>query len=197
MAVAFGVVTVLYIGLAVATIGVTGDTNSRVPLADLISVGFGRVGRDATAVLAVALTMGTMNVYLCGAAKLAASLAQDGALPGWLAGDADRSVPRRPLVVIAGVGVVLLLALVAGFSSTDDLVRATSACFIAVYLLATLSAVRILGGPARAAAVVAFALVVVLSVFSTWFLAVPAAAALGALVLRRRVLRAKPALSTR
>src|SRR6185437_11015337 len=125
MAVAFGVVTVLYIGLAVATIGVTGDTNSRVPLADLISVGFGRVGRDATAVLAVALTMGTMNVYLGGAAKLAASLAQDGALPGWLAGDADRSVPRRPLVVIAGVGVVLLLALVAGFSSTDDLVRAT------------------------------------------------------------------------
>ena len=81
MAVAFGVVTVLYIGLAVATIGVTGGTNSRVPLADLISVGFGRVGRDATAVLAVALTMGTMNVYLGGAAKLAASLAQEGALP--------------------------------------------------------------------------------------------------------------------
>ncbi len=45
------------------------------PLADLISVGFGRAGRDATAVLAVALTMGTMNVYMGGAAKLVASLA--------------------------------------------------------------------------------------------------------------------------
>ena len=72
MAFAFAIVTVLYIGLAVATIGVTAGTNSRVPLADLIAVGFGRAGRDATAVLAVALTMGTMNVYVGGMAKLAA-----------------------------------------------------------------------------------------------------------------------------
>ena len=87
MALAFGVVTVIYIGLAVATIGVTGGTDSKVPLADLIAVGFGRAGRDATAVLAVALTMGTMNVYLGGAAKLMASLAADRDLPPWLAGD--------------------------------------------------------------------------------------------------------------
>ena len=81
MAIAFGAVTLLYIGLAVATIAVTAGTSSRVPLADLIAVGFGRAGRDATAVLAVALTMGTMNVYLGGAAKLAASLAEEGSLP--------------------------------------------------------------------------------------------------------------------
>ena len=197
VALAFGIVTILYIALSVATIGVTAGTHSKVPLADLISVGFGRIGRDATAVLAVALTMGTMNVYMCGAAKLAASLARDGALPPWLGGDAERSVPRRPLALIATVGVVLLGALVAGLSSTDDLVRATSACFIAVYVLATLSAVRILGGAARAAAVAALALVLVLAVFSTWFLAVPAAAALGSVALRRRLVRPKPALSTR
>src|SRR5206468_3755113 len=77
MALAFGIVTVVYIGLAVATIGVTAGTESHVPLADLMSVGFGRAGGDATAVLAVALTMGTMNVYLGGAAKLAAALAAE------------------------------------------------------------------------------------------------------------------------
>ena len=93
MALAFVVVTVIYIGLAVATIGVTGGTDSKVPLADLIAVGFGRAGRDATAVLAVALTMGTMNVYLGGAAKLMASLAAERDLPPWLAGD---SAPQRP-----------------------------------------------------------------------------------------------------
>jgi amino acid efflux transporter len=71
MAIAFGAVTVVYIGLAVATIAVTARTGSRVPLADLIAVGFGRAGRDATGVLAVALTMGTMNVYIGGTAKLA------------------------------------------------------------------------------------------------------------------------------
>src|SRR5262245_12158203 len=42
----FAVVTVLYIGLAVATIGVTAGTTSKVPLADLVSVGFGGAGRD-------------------------------------------------------------------------------------------------------------------------------------------------------
>src|SRR5205823_1433601 len=104
MALAFGIVTVLYCRLAAATVAVTAGTHSRVPLADLIAVGFGRAGRDATAVLAVALTMGTMNVYIGGPAELAASLASDGALPLWLARDAPRSVPRRPLLLIAAVG---------------------------------------------------------------------------------------------
>ena len=141
MALAFGVVTVLYAGLAAATIAVTAGTHSRVPLADIIHVGFGRAGSDATAVLAVALTMGTMNVYISGSAKLIAALAQERALPAWLAGDAYRSVPRRPLLLLGMVGVLLLGALIAGLSSTDDLVRATSACFIAVYALALLSAI--------------------------------------------------------
>jgi amino acid efflux transporter len=182
---AFGVVTVLYAGLAAATIAVTAGTHSRVPLADLISVGFGRAGRDATAVLAVALTMGTMNVYMGGAAKLIAALAQEGALPRALAGDAHRSVPRRPLVLLGASGVLLLGGLLAGLSSTDDLVRATSACFIAVYALALLSAARILTGPVRVAAAFTFGLVVVLAAFSGWFLAVPAVAGVGALALRR------------
>ncbi len=189
IALAFGVVTVLYIGLAVATIGVTVGTDSRVPLADLVSVGFGRAGRDATAVLAVALTMGTMNVYLGVAAKLAASLAQAGDLPAWLAGDAQRSVPRRPLVVIAAVAIVIFGGLLAGISSTEDLVRATSALFIAVYVLATLSAVRILGGATRAAALAALVLTLVLAMFSAQFLVVPAIVAAGSVALRRRLKR--------
>jgi amino acid efflux transporter len=185
MGLAFGVVTILYVGLAVATIGVTAGTDSRVPLADLISVGFGGVGRAATAVLAVALTMGTMNVYLGGAAKLAAAMAADGVLPRWLASGERRTVPLRPLAVIAAAGVTLLAGLVAGVSSTDDLVRATSALFIAVYVLATVSAVRILEGRVRVAAFAALALVAALAVFSADFLVVPVVAAAGSLLLRR------------
>ncbi len=188
MALAFGVVTVLYAGLAAATIAVTSGTHSRVPLADIIHVGFGRAGSDATAVLAVALTMGTMNVYMSGSAKLIAALAQERALPPWLAGDAYRSVPRRPLILLAVVGALLLGALVAGFSSTDDLVRATSACFIAVYALALLSATRILTGAVRAAAAVTLVLVGILAAFSSWFIAVPIAAGLVALGLRRALM---------
>jgi amino acid efflux transporter len=194
MVIAFGAVTILYIGLAVATITVTADTGSRVPLADLIAVGFGRAGRDVTAVLAVALTMGTMNVYLGGAAKLAASLAEEGSLPGWLAQGAPRSVPRRPLALIAVLGVTILVALVAGFSGTSDLIRATSACFVAVYVLALGSAVRILDGGGRVAAAIALALVLVVAVFSSFFLLVPATAAMIALAVRRL---SQPVFATR
>jgi amino acid efflux transporter len=189
MAAAFAIVTVLYVALAVATIAVTAGTNSKVPLADLISVGFGRAGRDATAVLAVALTMGTMNVYMGGAAKLGAALAREGALPAWLGGDAHRSVPRRPLGAIAGFGVLLLGALIAGVSDTDSLIRATSACFIAIYVLALASAARILEGRIRAAAIVALALVVVLAAFSSAFLLVPIGSALVSVVVRRALRR--------
>jgi amino acid efflux transporter len=192
MGLAFGIVTVLYCGLGAATIAVTSGERSRVPLADLISVGFGSAGRDATAVLAVALTMGTMNVYIGGASKLIASLGLEGALPRVLAADSYRSVPRRPLVLIAVPGVALLGALVAGFSSTDALIRATSACFIGVYVLALLSAVRILEGAGRAMAAFTFALICVLAGFSGWYLFVPAAAAVAALGVRRAVSRAVP-----
>jgi amino acid efflux transporter len=187
MAVAFGVITALYAGLALATIAVTAGTGSRVPLADLIAVGFGRAGRDATAVLAVALTMGTMNVYTGSAAKLAAALAAEGALPAWFAGDADRSIPRRPLLALALSGGCLLAALAAGISSTSDLVRATSACFVVVYVLALASAARMLTGGLRAAAVSALALVCIVAAFSTTYLLVPAVAAAAALAVRRSV----------
>src|SRR5947199_314444 len=84
-------------------------------LVGVVAVGFGRSGRAVTAALAVALTMGTMNVYVGGAARLAAALSADGALPAWLGGDAHRSVPRRPLAVLAPAGGALLAALALGF----------------------------------------------------------------------------------
>ena len=182
---AFAVITVLYAGLAVATVGVGAAHGSRVPLADLIAVGFGRAGRDATAVLAVALTMGTMNVYVGSAAKLAAALASRGALPRWFEGGATRDVPRRPLLVLTFTGVVLLAGSQPASSNANDLIRATSACFLAVYLLALASAARILTGAVRAAALGAFAAVAVVTVFSKWFLLVPVVAALACVVRLR------------
>jgi amino acid efflux transporter len=185
MALAFAVITALYAGLAIATI-VTATTGSRVPLADLIAVGFGRAGRDATAVLAVALTMGTMNVYTGAAAKLAAALATEHALPRWFAGDAWRSIPRRPLLVFGVTAVFLLAGLAAGISSTSDLIRVTSACFVLVYVLALASGLRLLTGRLRAAALVALAVICVVAVFSAGFLVVPAAAAVLVLAVRSR-----------
>jgi amino acid efflux transporter len=74
-------------------------------------------------------------------------------------------------------------------------VRATSACFITVYVLALASAVRILAGRVRTAAAVALALVTVVAVFSSAFLLVTAAACLLSPGLRRLV-RPLPARSS-
>src|SRR5918998_656780 len=52
---ALGVVVVLYLGLAVATVGVLGTAEpSRVPLADLMAAGLGETARTVTAALAFA-----------------------------------------------------------------------------------------------------------------------------------------------
>ena len=183
MTLAFAVITVLYAGLAVATI-VTSAGGSRVPLADLMAVGFGGAGRDATAVLAVTLTMGTMNVYTGSVAKLAAALGVEGTLPRWIGGDAHRSIPRRPLLALGALAAVFLGALAFGFSSTSDLIRASSACFIVVYVFALASAVRLLRGRLRAAAALSLVLVCVVAVFSSAYLVVPAGAALVVLGVR-------------
>jgi amino acid efflux transporter len=177
MGLAFAVVSVLYVGLAVVTIGVATGSGSRVPLADLMAVGFGHIGRDVTALLAVALTMGTMNVYMGGGAKLVSALAETGALPRWLRDASGRSVPLRPLACFALSGAVLLAALAAGWLNVTDLIRATSSLFLCVYVLAVASAVRILRGRARAAAIAAVVMVAMIGFFSGWYVAVPAVAA--------------------
>jgi amino acid efflux transporter len=186
MLIAFSTVTVLYAGLAVATVGVGAASNSKVPLADLIAVGLGGWSRPATAVLAVALTMGTMNVYLGSGAKLAGALAQSGSLPTWFAGDAHRSIPRRPFAVLLPTGVIVLSALVAGLASPGSLVRATSACFVLVYIAATASAVKILRGKSRVAAGASSALTLIVAAFSGWYLVVPIASCVGFGLVRAR-----------
>src|ERR1700691_2101660 len=114
------IIAALYCGIAVATVTVV-STGSKVPLADLLAAGFGRDGRDATAFLALALTMGTMNVYVASSARLAANLAQQHALPAWLGRGRDRDVPLRPLAVLAVTSALLLGALAAGVTGTTEL----------------------------------------------------------------------------
>jgi amino acid efflux transporter len=178
---ALAVVVVLYLGLAIATVGVLGTAKpTDVPLADLMAAGLGEAGRMTTAAIAVLLTMGTMNAYVAAAVKLAGALSEEGSAPTWMAR------PDRALAAFAVVAGVLLAPLGADVLSLDGLVRACSAAFVAVYVTATAAGVRLLEGAARRAAAVAFAAVVVVLAFSGPYLAVPAAIALAGARVRRR-----------
>ena len=163
---ALAVVAVLYLGLAVAMVGVLGAGEpSSVPLADLMEAGLGAPGRAATLFVAVLLTVGTMSTYVAAAVNLA------GALVG------PRMPRGRALAIFGGATAVLLVALATGVAGVEGLIRASSAAFVAVYLPATGAGVRLLRGRARAAALVAVSAIAVVLAFAGPFILVPAVVA--------------------
>jgi amino acid efflux transporter len=179
---AVAVVIVLYLGLAAATIGVGADSD--VPLADLMAAGLGEPGRTITALLAVLLTMGTMNTYVAAATRLAGALAQEGNAPATL------SVPRHALAGMATVSGSMLALLALEVVDVDALLRATSVLFVAVYVTATAAGNRLLAGAARTAARVAFVVVLIVFAFSGAYILVPlAVVAITRLATSRRAVR--------
>ncbi len=171
---AFAVTAVIYLGLAVVTVGVLGArAGTGVPLADLLDVALGGTGRYLAAAAAVALTLAATNAYLSGAAELA------GRLRGTGTGRREHGVQ----LAVAGIGLLVLGLVGAGLITLDALVAVPTALFVTVYALCTAAAVRLTTGGTRVLAGLACAVVLVILVFSGWALlavvavAVPAAVA--------------------
>jgi len=182
---AFGVTVLVYLGLAVVTVGVLGaGAGTGVPLADLLDVALGGTGRYLAAAAAAALTLAATNAYISGATELAGRLRRT-ARPA-------RRVHRVPLA-IAGLGLVELALVGSGLSSLDALVAVPTAMFVTVYAIATAAAVRLTAGATRVAAGLACSLVVVILGFSGWaLLAVAAVAVVAALGAARKPHRPPP-----
>jgi amino acid efflux transporter len=186
-AIAVVVVGVLYLGVAAATVLVLGPAaaDSPAPLADLLAVGVGGPARALAATAAVFLTLGTMNAYYAGAAKLGAALGRDGALPAWLAdGSRAGEVPRRSLAAVSIGGAASLAVVTVADVGVRPLVLLTTGCFVLVYALGTAAAIRLLprGSLTRRLAFVALvavaALLAATGVYLLWPLLL-AAVALG------------------
>jgi amino acid efflux transporter len=146
-ALAVAVVGVLYLGLAATSILVLGADagRSQAPLSDLLAIALGDQARVVTAVVAVLLTLGAMNAYFAGGSRLAAALAREGALPGWLApGSGAGEVPRRGVVVIAAAATLSLLVTATLGLGLAPLMLLATGCFTLVYALGTASALRLL-----------------------------------------------------
>jgi amino acid efflux transporter len=176
--VAVVVVGVLYLSVAAASVLVLGPAagTTRAPLAELLALGVGGRVEVFAAAAALLLTLGVMNVYYAGAAKLGAALARDRALPGWLArGSESGEVPRRSLMLVSGLaGLGLAVVAVAGVGP-KPLVLLTTGSFVAVYALGTAAAVKLLprGGLARGLALVALLAVTALLLATGWYLLWP------------------------
>jgi len=189
--IALAVVGLLYLGVATASVLVLGSAtgSTEAPLAELLAIGVGGEVRVLTAFAALLLTLGAMNAYYAGAAKLGAALGRDGALPAWFArGSRAGVVPRRSLAVVSGLGVLALVIVAVTGVGARPLVLLTTGSFVLVYVLGMAAAVRLLprGSWSRRAAMVALAAVVALlfvtGVYVLWALFI----ALAALIYERR-----------
>lgn len=188
--VAVVVVGVLYLGVAGATVLVLGPAagQSEAPLAELLALGIGGEVHLLAAVAALLLTLGTMNAYFAGAAKLGAALGRDGALPAWLhRGSSAGEVPRRSLLVVSVLAAAAMAVAVAAGIGPKPLVLLTTGCFVLVYALGTAAALRLLPRGTRAHRSALFALVAVtaLLVMTGWYLLWPLLLAAGALLYLR------------
>src|ERR687887_549775 len=85
-------------------------------------------------VVAVVITLGTMNAYVASASRLGAALGRDGALPRWLAsGSRAGEVPRPSLAAVAAQTGLVLAVVAGGGLDARPLVLATTSCIAAVY----------------------------------------------------------------
>jgi amino acid efflux transporter len=176
--------SVLYLGLAVATISVLGQgAGTLVPLAGLLRSAVGPAGIPGAAVVAVVLTLGTTNAYINGAAAMAHALLRSGPPGDGDAGPASGrdGGPGRPavalLTAIAACGLVLITLYGLGLASPASLVLVPTALFLAVYLGCMTAAARLLRGRARWAALPAAACVAVMLGYCGLALAAPVAVA--------------------
>jgi amino acid efflux transporter len=189
------VVGVMYLAVAFATIAVLGPAaaTTNAPLGELLAAGLGGDARFLAAAAAVLLTLGAMNAYFAGAAKLGAALGRDGAFPAWLTrGSLAGEVPRRSLAVLTGLAMAALGCALATGVGPQPFVLLTTGLFVAVYAVGVAAAIRLLPrrSRARAAATVAFAAVAVLLVMSGRYLVCPLLVTVGALLYQRRNRRA-------
>ncbi|MEU3713675.1 APC family permease [Streptomyces catenulae] len=183
---------VLYLALAAVTVlslGAAAGT-SATSLAALLELGFGPLGAVLAGVIAILTTLGTMNAYIAGTAKLGAALARDGALPRALGTGAEPGgVPRRSLAVVAAIAAAVFLAATLTGTPVQPLVLSTTACLGAVYALGSAAGARILRPYTRwgtAAAVVSLLLICVLLALTGAYLLWPVLLTAAALLWCRR-----------
>ena len=137
--IAIAVISVLYLGVAFATVAVLGDHPGKAPLSDLLVLGFGEAARPVTTVVAVLLSVGAINAYFAGGARLGAALARDGSLPVWLATRLapPARCPRRSLAVVALGGFASLAVITVGDLSLNAPLLMTTGAFALVYAVGT------------------------------------------------------------
>jgi amino acid efflux transporter len=191
-----GIITLLYVGVVVATIstGTYGsDAVNRTVIARLLAGGFGGPVGTLTAVLAVLISLGTANAFVAATSRLGYALARDGAFPAPLARVSAKGVPALAVLTVGGYA---MLGVVVGFLAhwgPETLLVVPNSLVIITFLAAMAAGVRLLTGAGRVLACIGTVLCLILIPFSGVVLLIPVLIAVLALAYRTWKKRTAPA----
>jgi len=143
-------VGIVYLGLAVATVGTHAygaDLKTQTPLVFLAKDVFGANGSRVVGIAGFLLCFIPMNAYVAGTSRLVFALGERGQLPRALGQLSANGVPRPALLALGAVSMgALAVALVTGLGIAELLPYSTSS-FLATYVLSMAAAMKLLRPP--------------------------------------------------
>ncbi len=180
---AVGLVTLLYVGVAVATVG-TGTYGTpeidRVSVARLLGDSLGVGAANVAAFMALMISLGTSNAFVAAASRLGYALARDGSFPRTLARLDQRGVPTAAILAVgAYAGTGLALSYLLGWGA-DAWLAIPNSLGIATYVVGGAAGVKLLRGMGRWMALASCATCAAILPFAGVFALLPLAVALAA-----------------
>ncbi|MBM7072789.1 L-methionine/branched-chain amino acid transporter [Shewanella sp. 202IG2-18] len=104
----------------------------------------GGYGQQIIGILGITSGLATVNVYSASAARLTRSFSQEGILPSWFNKVNERKVPERAMNVILLVMASVLILTYVFEQDLEQLISWSNGVFVIIYLMAMLSAVKLL-----------------------------------------------------
>jgi amino acid efflux transporter len=188
-ALSVGLITLLYVGVAVVTVGTGtyGDSEvNRTSIARLLAGSLGHAAGAAASTVALLIALGTANAFVAATSRLGYALARDGVFPEPLARLNAKQIPRTAVVVVGGWALACLVISYLAHWDAETLLVVPDSLVIIVYLTTMVAAIRLLHGRRRWVAAVAALMCCVLIPFAGVVLTIPAGIAAIALLYRYR-----------
>ncbi|KUO96360.1 APC family permease [Ferroacidibacillus organovorans] len=172
-------VGVLYVALSVVTIGTHayGGAYTVTPLSQLVGIGMGRVGSTVSGIVALWITFVAIHGNVAGFSRMVYSQARAGVFPAVLVRLHERH--KTPIGALSALGLdfAVVLAIYAVFHVDLGAFMAwPSAMFLALYIIAMASALKLMKGAGwgkQALAWIPFVVCVILYPFSGWAVVYP------------------------
>ncbi|MGZ4123323.1 MAG: APC family permease, partial [Tumebacillaceae bacterium] len=162
-----------FVTIGTQTYGTGAETNA--PLAVLMNQSLGIGAGIATAVITCIVCLGTLNVFLASSSRLGYALARDGQFPRWFEAKTRNDVPHRSMLFLFGTNTLTLVVCYVWDISIDKVMLVPTTLGILVYIITTLSCLKLLWNDriGRWTSLLSFVCCLCIAPFARGFLIVP------------------------